>query len=80
MSPLILSIRIIIITTHKKGERAFDHEELFAQAMDEEVLEQSESFASILTGDMLDWSAIFDDEGEGALYALVKKTQEIHVK
>ena len=50
------------------------------QSIDQEVLDQSVTFDTILRVDMLDWSDMFDGEGEEMEQALIDKTRDINEK
>ena len=50
------------------------------QSIDQEVLDQSETFDTILRVDMLDWSDMFDGEGGEMEQALIDKTRDINEK
>jgi len=55
--------------------------QLIVQDIDQELLDQAEPFAAILTKDMLDWSGLVETDHLGVLYAvLLLETQEIHKK
>lgn len=60
------------------GEECTCVEQLIVQSIDQEVLDQSETFDTILRVDMLDWSDMFDGEGGEMEQALIDKTRDIN--
>ena len=52
----------------------------FMQSIDQEVLDQSVTFDTILRVDMLDWSDMFDGSGAPMEQALMDKTRDINEK